>query len=355
MITLNSKQEEAFFVIASRMDTHEQDGFYTIAGGGNDTRFIRIYFLPSQPRKQVTPLGTPLQYAYDNYQRAIWSLRNYFDDMRMEYEGAYEGGPLTPEGARLYNELVGAKILNYLKGKLETQDYDVNNADIGVSSKTFESILRLLIIDKSIGEEIDAHAEEGTNPRTALYITSKGERRVETGIYDLTIDPDPQPVAIQPNNASSKETQALTYVPTDIRVPESVRVNVDEAKHCLSFGAVLASAVMARRTIQAICVDKGVSPRKKLEHQIDELATNSLITNSTRDRAHTVRWIGNDAAHITAYTVTSKDAEDAIELVDLILKEVYVSLAIVQEQRMKRNKLCKDRAASTLAQRQCPS
>jgi|SRR3990167_6224941 len=57
----------------------------------------------------------------------------------------------------------------------------------------------------------------------------------------------------------------------DTRVPEAIRRDFEEANICLSVGALRASAVMARRAIQSICLDKGANDEDKLVKQIDWL------------------------------------------------------------------------------------
>ncbi len=52
--------------------------------------------------------------------------------------------------------------------------------------------------------------------------------------------------------------------PTDERIPEKIRKDMDEAKLCFSVNAFRACAVMARRAIQAACIDKGANENKHL-------------------------------------------------------------------------------------------
>lgn len=53
---------------------------------------------------------------------------------------------------------------------------------------------------------------------------------------------------------------------------------------------------MARRAIQNACLIKGAKD-DKLHNQIGRLFNNGIITKDLRDFAHTVRLVGNDAAH----------------------------------------------------------
>lgn len=126
--------------------------------------------------------------------------------------------------------------------------------------------------------------------------------------------------------------------PSDERIPEHIRKDLDEAKICLSVNAYRACAVMARRAIQSACIDKGADKNKKLEKQIEELAQNGIITKDLKEWADVVRWVGNDAAHPDTQDVTREDAEDILNLSEEFMHVIYVAPAIAKERKEKRRK-----------------
>jgi Domain of unknown function (DUF4145) len=125
--------------------------------------------------------------------------------------------------------------------------------------------------------------------------------------------------------------------PTDDRIPELIRNDLNEAKISYSVKAFRASAVISRRAMQSACIDKGAT-KEKLVEQLHELAVNGVITNDLKEWADVVRWVGNDAAHPDNQIVTEKDAEDILHLAEQFLHVIYVAPAIAQEQRTKRGK-----------------
>jgi hypothetical protein len=125
--------------------------------------------------------------------------------------------------------------------------------------------------------------------------------------------------------------------PTDDKIPELIRNDLNEAKICYSVKAYRASAVMSRRAMQSACIDKGAT-KDKLVEQLHELAANRVITNDLKEWADVVRWVGNDAAHPDKQPVTEKDAEDILKLSEQFLHVIYVAPAIAKEQRTKRGK-----------------
>ncbi len=85
--------------------------------------------------------------------------------------------------------------------------------------------------------------------------------------------------------------------PSDERIPDHIRSDLDEAKRCLTVQAMRACLTMSRRAIQAACMLKGADEKKKLHEQIDQLAAKNLITNDLKEWADEVRYLGNDGAH----------------------------------------------------------
>ena len=126
--------------------------------------------------------------------------------------------------------------------------------------------------------------------------------------------------------------------PTDERVPEKIRQDLDEAKKCFSIQAFRACVTMARRSVQAACLDKEADKDKKLGKQIEELAARGLITKNLTEWADVVRWVGNDGAHPGGDDVHEEDAIDTLKLAEAFLNTLYVTPAIAAERRSKRGK-----------------
>lgn len=123
--------------------------------------------------------------------------------------------------------------------------------------------------------------------------------------------------------------------PSDERIPEDIRKDLDEAKKCFSVGAYRACAVMARRSMQSACINKG-SAKSRLVEQLQELADNGTITKDLKEWADVVRWVGNDAAHPGKEKVSQEDAKDILNLAEQFLHVVYVAPAIAKERKNKR-------------------
>ena len=89
--------------------------------------------------------------------------------------------------------------------------------------------------------------------------------------------------------------------------------------------------------MQSACIDKRAT-KNLLVDQINELASNGIITNDLKEWADVVRWVRNDAAHPNGQAVTKKDAKDVLQLAEQFLCVIYVAPAIAKEGRTKRGK-----------------
>ncbi len=130
--------------------------------------------------------------------------------------------------------------------------------------------------------------------------------------------------------------------PTDERIPEKIRKDIDEAKICLSVNAFRACAGMCRRALQQACILKGARKRDLVD-QIDELAEEGVITRDIRELAHSVRWVGNNALHPENPEVTEDDAKEILNLTEQFMEVIFVAPQKVKEIKEKHGKVKNDR------------
>lgn len=128
--------------------------------------------------------------------------------------------------------------------------------------------------------------------------------------------------------------------PIDERIIEAVKRDFQEAILCFSFGAFRAAAVMARRALQNICLDKGAEEKDRLEKQVDWLFKQGIITKDLKEWAHEVRLVGNDAAHPKKpendQPITKEEADDILQLLEQFCQVLYVAPKIAEERKASR-------------------
>jgi hypothetical protein len=120
-----------------------------------------------------------------------------------------------------------------------------------------------------------------------------------------------------------------------VDVPTAIASTAVEAHQALGAEAPRASAAMARATVEATAKDKGFT-RGSLEEKINELAEAGLISTTTRDAAHEIRFAGNEAAHGDIEPISVEEAAEIAELMDAILHRVYQEPAKIARIRASR-------------------
>src|ERR1700733_6534315 len=113
----------------------------------------------------------------------------------------------------------------------------------------------------------------------------------------------------------------------DHRVPEGIAADFTEAAKDYSIGSFKSSAVMARRTIQKMCLNLGASKGKKLHEQIEQLKSGGKLHPDLADIATEIRFLGNDGAHPEDDGLDDIGPEDAKEILDFtgeLLDDLYV-------------------------------
>ena len=108
-----------------------------------------------------------------------------------------------------------------------------------------------------------------------------------------------------------------------IDVPVQISEVFQEAVRAVHAECPRASAVMARRTLEAITVDKGETTGV-LAERLKKLAASGVLLPTLADWAKEVRLVGNTGAHFDPIdSVTKKDAEQLIAFVRELLRYLY--------------------------------
>jgi len=106
-------------------------------------------------------------------------------------------------------------------------------------------------------------------------------------------------------------------------VPVQIAEVFQEAVRAVHAKCPRASAVMARRTLEAITVDKGETGGV-LADRLKNLAAKGVLQPTLADWVREVRLVGNTGAHFDPIsTVSDEDAEDLISFVRELLRYLY--------------------------------
>ena len=127
---------------------------------------------------------------------------------------------------------------------------------------------------------------------------------------------------IFPRPASS---EAPEFTPSDISK------KYREAKICFYTEQFTASAIMSRCTLEAVVKTLGASGNNLRSH-IEDLAKRHVITPSLASWAHSLRIIGNEAAHELT-DITKQDAEQALFFAEMLLTYIYTLPGRIEQLR----------------------
>lgn len=130
----------------------------------------------------------------------------------------------------------------------------------------------------------------------------------------------------------------------DPAIPALLAASLAEARLCHHAGAHTAATVMVRRTLEALCADRGITDvtakggHKSLHAKLQELHAGGAITAELLDWAIHLKEVGNDGAHDTTMFASREDAEDAIALAEDMLRHLYVTPARYAQARARRER-----------------
>ena len=112
----------------------------------------------------------------------------------------------------------------------------------------------------------------------------------------------------------------------ETQFPKYVREEFKEASHCHQIGAYLASMTMSRRVLQRCLKHEGLNQRTLFE-QIETAKNQNIIPRRYAKLVDEIRQYGNFGAHPDddkMELVTEKNSEFLLELVKLLVEELYV-------------------------------
>lgn len=123
-------------------------------------------------------------------------------------------------------------------------------------------------------------------------------------------------------------------------IPQKVLKAFEEAIKCHSNSCFIASAIMIRKSLEEICIDRGATGNN-LFKKLEDLGGKILIPQELLSGMNELRLLGNDAAHIEAQTfseIGKEEIEVSLEFTKEILKAVYQYENLLQKLRKLKDK-----------------
>lgn len=120
-----------------------------------------------------------------------------------------------------------------------------------------------------------------------------------------------------------------------INLPPAVLAALEEAISCHANRCFIAAAIMVRKTLEELCLDRQASG-SDLKERIRLLGTKAVLPQELLDGLDDLRLLGNDAAHIESQEfnkVGQEEVEIGIEFAREVLKAVYQYSALLNRLR----------------------
>lgn len=105
-------------------------------------------------------------------------------------------------------------------------------------------------------------------------------------------------------------------------LPDSIARVVTQAHRSYSTSAYDACTLMCRRALEALCKSLSANGRD-LARRLAELKRKERIDTRLLNWAHSVRLVGNEAAHDVETAVSAEDARDILEFTEALLMYVF--------------------------------
>ena len=105
-------------------------------------------------------------------------------------------------------------------------------------------------------------------------------------------------------------------------LPASINEIYEEARKCMSAGCYTAAAMICRKILMNVAVEKGAAENSKFFQYVDYLDTNSIFPNGCKQAIEIIRSKGNEANHEIEQT-SKEDASLIIKMTNIVLYYVY--------------------------------
>lgn len=106
------------------------------------------------------------------------------------------------------------------------------------------------------------------------------------------------------------------------KLPENISIVYFEIRKCMQSKCFNGAVMLMRKLIMHIAVEEGAEEGKNFTEYIDYLCDNGIVPKKSRNKAESVRTLGNSTNH-EVENRTSEEAQNCFEFIELLLKVNY--------------------------------
>ncbi len=137
------------------------------------------------------------------------------------------------------------------------------------------------------------------------------------------------------NNRITKSYPALRIDFDKTNIPGPIVSALEEAIVCHANECFVAAAIMVRKTLEELCLERGAQG-KDLKERVRDLGTRIVLPNELLNGLDDLRLLGNDAAHLESREydqIGKEEVEIGIEFTKEVLKATYQYPALLTRLR----------------------
>lgn len=106
------------------------------------------------------------------------------------------------------------------------------------------------------------------------------------------------------------------------KLPENIKNVYDEVRKCMQSNSFTGAVMLMRKIIMNIAVHEGAEKNKNFAEYIDYLCDNGIVHKKSKNKADSVRELGNNANH-EIENRTQEEAQNCFEFIELLLMANY--------------------------------
>lgn len=106
------------------------------------------------------------------------------------------------------------------------------------------------------------------------------------------------------------------------KLPENIKNVYEEVRKCMQSNCFTGAVMLMRKIIMNIAVHEGAKENLKFFQYVDYLCDNGIVHKKSKDKANSVKKLGNDANHKTEER-TQEEARNCFEFIELLLMANY--------------------------------
>ena len=124
------------------------------------------------------------------------------------------------------------------------------------------------------------------------------------------------------SNSAYVQIPGVSPVPPLFHLPEQIKEIYNEARMCIGQECYTSTAMVCRKIIMHVAVDKGAPPNKSFVYYVDYIKSNHFVPPNSDSWIDPIREKGNEANH-EIEPISASEAKDILKFTYYMLLFIY--------------------------------